>query len=293
MQLTPIHYDSVARRSQAGAAFTRIAVALALTSAFVVLHGGIPEPDLVWYGKVLTVSGGATVRLTTGTLVWQIEPVAGGPAILLSTRLTNINNQFSYVLRVPCESPEPGVSGSATTISLMTPAARYRRLTVTLDGQPLSLPGGSTEFAPLLTDRGRSERIDLQLGIGPIDSDGDGLSDAWEQQHFGSLSANPGDDPDGDGMNNLREYRAGTNPADAQSLFEVVEISTVPGGVSIRWSSQPGRTYRVRRSATLLATPGSYQVVQAGIAATPLLNQFTDATVTGGAQFFYLIELEE
>jgi hypothetical protein len=257
------------------------------------VKAAIPEPDLVWYGRVLTSSGGATVRLTSGTLVWHIERVTGGPAIVLATQLTNINDQFSFALRIPCESPEPGGSISTNAINLTTPPVRYRRLTVTLDGQPLSLISAASEFSPLPAHRGRIEATDLQLGTALIDVDGDGLADAWEQQHFGGLSANPADDPDGDGMNNLREFRAGTNPTDAQSLFEVVEITKVPTGISVRWSSQAGRSYRVRRAPTPLATLSQYDVVQANVAATPPINQFIDTAVGTGTQFFYLIEVQE
>jgi hypothetical protein len=253
---------------------------------------GIPEPDLVWYGKVLTSSGGGTVRVTTGTLVWQIQPLAGGPAIIRTTELTNINDQFSFVLRVPCETPEPGVTASTNVVNLRNPAAQYGRLTVTLDGQLLSLISATGEFSPLPTHRGRTERIDLRLGIAPLDSDGDGLADAWELQHFGNLNANASGDPDADGMSNFREFRAGTNPTDAQSRFELVEIAKAPNGMAIRWSSQPGRSYRVLRASSILAASGDYQVVQAGLAATPPINQFTDTTVATGAQFFYLIEVE-
>jgi hypothetical protein len=253
----------------------------------------IPEPDLVWYGKVLTASGGATVRLTAGTLVWRIEPLSGGPAIVLTTSLTNINDQFSFVLRVPCETPEPGGTNSGTAISLTAPPLRYRRLTVTLDGQPLSLITAASEFSPLPIDRGRTERIDLRLGPALIDSDGDGLADAWELQYFGSLNANPLADPDGDGMNNLREFLAGTNPTDAQSRFELIDISREANGISVRWSSEQGRSYRVLRSATLLAPPASYQIVQTGLAATPPLNQFIDTTTGTNTQFFYIIAVEE
>ena len=256
-------------------------------------EAGIPEPDLVWYGRVMASSGGVPVRVTSGSLVWQIEPLAGGPAVVLSTALTNVNDQFSFVLRVPCESPEPGVGGSPAAIQLSTPPTGYRRLTVTLEGEPLALISTANEFSPLPTHRGRTERIDLQLGTAPVDADGDGLSDAWEQLHFGSLSANPNDDPDGDGLDNLGEFRAGTDPLDAQSRFEVVEVAEVPGGVAVRWSSQPERSYRVRRSSTLLAAPTDYEVVQAGLAATPPMNEFIDATVGDGAEFFYLIEIEE
>jgi hypothetical protein len=274
-------------------ALRQVVLAALLATIAAPAKAAIPEPDLVWYGKVLTSLNDTTIRLTTGTLLWHVEPLAGGPAIVLTTPLTNINGQFSFVLRVPCETPEPGVSASTTTINLTTPPARYRRLTVTLDGQPLSLIGAASEFSPLPTDRGRTERIDLQLGIPLADADGDGLGDVWEQRYFGGLSANPAGDPDGDGMSNLREFRAGTNPTDAQSLFELVEISKVPNGLSVRWSSQPGRSYRVRRSPTLLAAPADYVVVQAGLAATPPMNQFIDTTVGAGSQFFYLIEVEE
>ena len=254
---------------------------------------GIPEPDLVWYGKVLGSSDGAPIRFTSGTLIWRIEPLAGGPAILLATELTNINSQFSFVLRVPCESPEPGLSASTNVINLTTPPGRYRRLTVTLDGQPLSLISAPSEVSPVLADRGRTERIDLRLGTPPVDSDDDGLADAWEMQHFGSLSANGNGDPDGDGLNNLREFRAGTNPTDAASRFEVVEINKVPSGALIQWSSQANRRYMVKRSTSLLTAPANYAVVQSGLTATPPMNQLIDTTAGTNALSFYLIEIEE
>ena len=266
---------------------------LVLASAPVPGWAGIPEPDLVWYGKVLVDSGGVNVRVTAGTLTWRIEPVSGATPWTISTLLTNVNDQFSFILRVACETPESGVSNTAATVVLAAPAISYRRLTVTLDGQPLSLIGSSGNFAPLPSDRGRSERIDLQLGTPPVDSDGDGLGDAWELQFFGNLSANPNDDPDHDGLTNLQEYHAGTNPMDPQSLFRFVEISAQPDGIRVRWSSQPNRRYLLRRSATLLAAPASYQVIRTGITATPPVNEFLDTTTAGNVQYFYIIQIEE
>jgi len=51
----------------------------------------------------------------------------------------------------------------------------------------------------------------------PLDTDADGLPDAWEMTYFGTLAYGAGDDPDGDGYSNLQEYIAGTNPNDAAS----------------------------------------------------------------------------
>ena len=57
--------------------------------------------------------------------------------------------------------------------------------------------------------RGKLVRVDFTQP----DTDGDGLPDSWEQQYFNDPTiADPNDDPDMDGRNNLAEYLAGTNP---------------------------------------------------------------------------------
>jgi len=45
------------------------------------------------------------------------------------------------------------------------------------------------------------------------DGDNDGIPDSWEISYFGGL-VNAGDDPDMDGLTNLREYQMGLNPTD-------------------------------------------------------------------------------
>ncbi|HAV62763.1 MAG TPA: hypothetical protein DCY13_10395, partial [Verrucomicrobiales bacterium] len=153
-----LHRDR--RHCAAGVARAALAYA-ALVLGLVSGTAGIPEPSLVWYGKVLTVTGGNTVRLTTGTLTWRIEPAGGGAPWTVSTTLTNINDQFSYVVQIPCESPEPGVNDAPGVVVLKSPPSGYGRVTVTLDGQPLNISSAPTTFSPTLTDRGQPERIDL------------------------------------------------------------------------------------------------------------------------------------
>jgi hypothetical protein len=49
---------------------------------------------------------------------------------------------------------------------------------------------------------------------GDIDSDKDGMADAWEIRYFGSLSVTAEQDFDQDGVDNLREFRGRSDPTD-------------------------------------------------------------------------------
>jgi hypothetical protein len=62
-----------------------------------------------------------------------------------------------------------------------------------------------------------------------LDSDEDGMADEWEEFFFGSLSPEPGDDFEPDGISNLAEYDLGTDPrsldTDADGLPDGWELS--------------------------------------------------------------------
>jgi len=86
-----------------------------------------------------------------------------------------------------------------------------------------------------------------------LDSDGDGLPDAWELAHFGSLVFGPNDDPDGDGATNLQEYLAGTDPNDPTSVLAITSYTTTPAGTSttLTWRSVMTRNYLIEQSLDL------------------------------------------
>ena len=50
------------------------------------------------------------------------------------------------------------------------------------------------------------------------DTDGDGVTDAWEYIHFGNLAMDGTGDPDGDGEDNLSEFRSNTVPDEVNSV---------------------------------------------------------------------------
>ena len=61
-------------------------------------------------------------------------------------------------------------------------------------------------------------------------------------------------DTDGDGMAAWQEFRAGTDPTNVFSLFEIVNVQSDPSGHMVYWSSVTDRLYAVYKSTNLLAS---------------------------------------
>lgn len=256
---------------------------------------GIPEPYLTLYGTVSNVTTAGSARYTSGTLVWQFYPLDGSTNLVtVSNTLANLNDQFSYVIRVPCESLVSNGTPSANTLRLLNPPLVYDRSQIRIDNRParLVLPELSNlTFSP--SERGRVQRVDLLLLYDAPDSDGNGLPDEWEARFFGRLGVNPNADTDGDGMSNRSEYLAGTDPNDAQSAFRIIQVARgFPTGVLVTWLSQPGKHYSLLRSSSLLIPSTAYSKVATNIAGTSPRNLFRDATATGTGPYFYRLFVE-
>jgi hypothetical protein len=88
-----------------------------------------------------------------------------------------------------------------------------------------------------------------------VDSNNDGIPDAWELLNFGTLNIDPNADPDNDGMSNREEYLAGTDPNNAQDALQISTASFGPDGttVSLTWSSVPTRRYYIQKTSDLTA----------------------------------------
>lgn len=77
------------------------------------------------------------------------------------------------------------------------------------------------------------------------DSDGDHLPDVWELAHLGGMGAEPGVDTDGDGVDNLGEYRSGTDPNDGASVLRLDGTAT-ENGMILRFRMEDGKTYSLQ-----------------------------------------------
>lgn len=95
----------------------------------------------------------------------------------------------------------------------------------------------------------------IAVGESIVDTNGNGLPDAWETKWFGGLTTNgPLGDVDLDGFSNGSEYLAGTDPQNATSLLKLTQIARATNAAIITWQTVPGGWYRLS-SASYPGTP--------------------------------------
>ena len=88
------------------------------------------------------------------------------------------------------------------------------------------------------------------------DGDGDGIADAWELERAGNLTKlGATTDYDGDGLSDLAEYLADSNPFDSTDLLRITMFDPHGNGtlVSLTWTSQLSRCYFIEYRNDLVA----------------------------------------
>ncbi len=136
------------------------------------LASGLPEPGLVMYGAVRNAAVGNT-RLTAGTLTWTVTPPSG-PSVVITTALSDIGGQYSYLLRVPFESIVGSATPSANVLQLNSAITSYYRTNVTFtfgsNTYPATIATTNLGYFTFSTgDRGKTEAVDLAVnapGVG-------------------------------------------------------------------------------------------------------------------------------
>ena len=127
--------------------------------------------------------------------------------------------------------------------------------------------------------------------VNPEDIDSDGMLDSWEQTYFGNLDSLPNEDPDGDGLNNLIEYRSDTVPISPALLFGVTGYTHGESDFELTWRGSPSKDYRVLSTADL--SQGQWSVVEEAIPG----NLTYENTWTNGHQEvdskFFKVEIDD
>jgi len=80
-----------------------------------------------------------------------------------------------------------------------------------------------------------------------------GIPQEWMMAYFGSdifSWPSPYADSDGDGVSNLNEFLAGTDPTDANSVLRI-RLEPTRQGLYLNWNTHPGLVYQVQTSPNL------------------------------------------
>jgi hypothetical protein len=133
------------------------------------------------------------------------------------------------------------------------------------------------------------------FGVGITqDADGDGIPDWWEQQYFGSITnCAPDADPDGDGMPNLLEYLADTNPTNALSVLRVSRIVPEANGLRIEWQGGVAARQFLERSTSLGSAGSDWLTLFTNNPPTPLQTNLFDLLGTNRALFYRIRAVRE
>ncbi|HUL50970.1 MAG TPA: hypothetical protein VLU94_00150, partial [Candidatus Nitrosotalea sp.] len=208
-----------------------------------------------------------------------------------STASNTVPNDFNDV---PDLVVYDRVSGASSLISVSQSGnftVNNRSLNPVFSGDGRTLVFQS--WASDLLDDDFNNGIDLfALKLGSetfVDSDGDGMDDAWEVEHFGTLDRDGTGDFDGDGATDLFEFLTGTDPTNALSVFRVEIISVTGSGQSpaMTWSMVPGKFYHVQFKDDL-SNP-AWQELQGNVTLVGGRGYATDLVPANGQRFYRVL----
>lgn len=152
------------------------------------------------------------------------------------------------------------------------------------DGRTIVFQSFSTDLTTNILTPTRSLFLTrIQVG----DSDHDGMDDDWEMTYFGNLTHDGSADTDGDGLTDLQEFQAGTNPINNTSVLRCLAITSSTGGTTIYWSSIPGKNYRIEYKSNI--DDPTWSTLIDSIAASTETMSMTDTNTTFSTQRFYRV----
>ncbi len=223
-----------------------------------------PAPHYSIYGDVrdefgyLIPAGGATVVFSFGGREIARYPLTGATGA-----------DYTYQIRMRLDMNRGGTT--AYTSAAVSAGAVY---TLAVDiGGVLYYPI-EVKTPPTVGNPAGRRRLDLTLGG---DADLDGLPDAWEELQLylaGLPTADlarvaPTGDLDGDGVNNLTEYIAGTYAADATETFYLKITQATETRSDFEFFSITSKIYQLEKSVDLQTwSPAEFTVGAATVAAS-------------------------
>ncbi len=244
-------------------------------------QGGIPEPGVVVYGRMLSSDGERSIPFSSAMLRFTV----GNRSLDVEAEPVQSRGEHYYVAHIPFETRRLSSDENATVIG-QDPAkfelrpdgedeaysfeTTGRAPNFGLPGEPsivtvgdeasvnlsLAANGTGTFLFGDPSQRGKVVQMDIVTTFPP---NGRMTYEQWARSIWGSIEGDgmPNADPDGDGLTNEFEFIAGLDPtnADPDSPLNrfVISIGSLGGdGVAVSFSPRvEGRVYTVRKASDL------------------------------------------
>jgi uncharacterized protein (DUF1800 family) len=210
----------------------------------------------------------AVPSLISGTAEWT--PPSGTPGRIGLTMETGVRALISPGALGPADADCDGMPDAWENAYLFNPAAAGDAA-LDADSDGLSnlreYLAGTHPRNPDSDNDGAADGAEVDRGFNPLsaasiptwfnfsgnidDLDGDGLSDSWVLWSGGKHRLPAGDD-DGDGMSNLEESAAGTDPDDARSRLDLTSWRS-GNDLVLSWTDLPDKAWHVETSDALNA----------------------------------------
>jgi hypothetical protein len=230
---------------------------------------------------MLIPSSGTVVRTFAGSRELAAQPLFDVPS-----------GNYNYQIRVRMDMARPDTDSYHPEV---LDENSVLNLKVAMGGRtylPIEMNSPTTVGKP-----STRRRLDLTLGV---DSDGDGLPDAWEESQLYQAGVPAGQngwdlskldrdgDHDGDGFSNWHEYLAGTYALDATSILDLKIIEKTASSDHLEFYSFYGKVYTLESSADLQVwTPVSFTLAPpAAAGASGAAQTSLTATTTGPTSLY-------
>ncbi len=225
------------------------------------------------------------------------------PAPSLASAVLSLNTTVSGSLRGPpntaClvdfySSPRLPAQGLIYlgAITVMTDAGGAASFTTSLPGR---VPAGRFLAAAATDPAGNTSPMSSGVAVTVSSSVNDGIPDAWRALYFGGNGTTTDSrscatcDPDRDGMNNLQEFFAGTNPTNAASVVRLNALPSNPENNVAGFLSAPGVVYRILYRDELEA--GFWSIAAGQMLGTGSNILITDPDVVSTPNRFYRLQV--